>query len=83
MAGFYIDLPITPVSLIRASQHAHLDAATGIFSIKLKIDWVTQKVERSKQYHIYVVYVWVAFSKLFKRFSNKCTRVRKHCLHYP
>jgi len=51
-----------------ASTHTY-DAATGIFSITLKIDWVTQKVERSKQY---VVYGSVTFSKLFKRFSNKC-----------
>jgi len=70
MAGFYTDLPIIPVSLVRASQHAHYDAATGIFRITLKIDWVTQKVERSKQYHNYVVYGRVAFSKLFKRFQT-------------
>jgi len=46
MAGFYTDLPNIPVSLIAlASMHTY-DAATGIFSITLKIDWVTQKVQR-------------------------------------
>jgi len=78
MAGFYTDLPIIPVSLIYASQYAHNNAAACIFSIKLKIDWVTQKVERSKLNHNFVVYGRDAFSKLFKRFSN-----RKLGLHYP
>jgi len=67
MAGFNTDLPIIPVSLIPASQHAHImyDAATGIFSITLKIAWVTQKVERSKQYHM-----WCMVGLLFRNYSK-------------
>jgi len=63
MAGFYTDLPIIPVSLIRTC-HTY-DAATGIFSITLKIDWVTQKVERSKQYHM-----WCIVALLFRNYSK-------------
>jgi len=78
MADLYTDHPIIPVLLIRASHHAHTyDAATGIFSTTLKIDWVTQNVIRTWFGMImltisYVVYGRVAFLKLFNRFSNKC-----------
>jgi len=41
------------------------DAATGIFSITLKIDWVTQKAEPSKQYHM-----WCMVGLLFRNYSK-------------
>jgi len=45
MAGFYTDLPANLSRLYAlASMHIY-DAATGIFSTTLKIDWVTRKVE--------------------------------------
>jgi len=44
MAGFYTDLPTIYLSRLYALASMHTyDAATGIFSTTLKIDWVTRK----------------------------------------
>jgi len=47
MAGFYTNLPTIPVSLIRASQYAHIWRCYVYFLHHAKIYWVTRKAERS------------------------------------
>jgi len=79
MAGFHIQVSLLYLSLLYALASMHTyDAATGIFSTTLKIDWVSRKVERSNirsWFGIMLTMSRVMYGRdTFSKYNNNCSK---------